>query len=464
MLFFAQLLDLMASISSQYNFVVQEWMRLQHEVRLLRLPPTPQPEPATPDMDIELDMAKTPQPRPMAELDQTKLRSAAVQDPESYLISPLPQFTGRLPDAAVLPDEDEPRDQSKPKGAATKSPRRQDSSLSFQSFVLPPTPQTPSLKDCGAAGHPWTCNCQEFVIFNEGAGKPGSRRPSFTNPLPTPVSETQPQAPPPTPSGVSHSTPMSPGRLRSYTIPTHNSRPPSRAPSPKPRPTSGPRNVYSPSSGHSSLQGKETESLKSRLHDLLQDNAGVSSSLPNMPSSHFPASFARETPQSTQKAELPSRPPSRSGATPLQHRVNPLSPKQSDSERPKVSPPTTTSSMTPPTPPAPSVPSAPAFSRASNAAMVLEKERKEKKEQERERRRLEKEKTRAAEQETLNRSGSISNSSATGSAGVSASYGRSRASPGRESTGPYGSQRHTNTGSSHGSGSIAPSASPSIFT
>lgn len=429
------------------------------------MPPTPHPEPTTPDMDMDLDMAKTPQPRPMAELDQTRLQRAAVRDPESYLISPLPQFTGRLPDAVALPDEDEPRDKLKAKSVATKSPRQEESQLAFQSFALPPTPPTPSPRKCDAAGHPYTCDCEEFAIFNEDVKKPGSRRPSFADPVSTPAIEAHIKVPPPTPSGESYPTPMSPGRARSHTIPTHTSRPPSRAPSPKLRPSGSSRVISSPLSNHSSLQSGGTESLKSRLHDLLQDNAGMSSSLPNMSSSHFPASLTRETPQLTQKAELSSRPPSRSGATPLQHRVNPLlSPKQGDSERVRNSPQVAASSMAPATPSAPPVPPAPVFSRASNAAMAIEKERKEKKEQERERRRLEKEKKRATEQEAPARSNSASNSSdvtASTTSISSTSYGRPHASSGRDSTGPHTSQRHTSTSSSHSSASMIPS---SVYT
>lgn len=432
-------------------------MRLQHEVRLLRMPPTPQPVPPTPDMDMDPDMAKTPQPRPLAELDQSKLKEAAVHDPTTYLISPLPQFTGRLPDPVELAEEDESRDRLKAKSTAPKALRQEESQKVFQSFVIPPTP---SSKECGAAGHPYTCDCEEFAIFNEDNQKRGSRRPSVANPVSTPVIEAKMRAPPPTPSGLSYPTPvMSPGRARSHTIPAHNSRPPScvpsRASSPKPHLSGGMRDVYSPASGHSNLQNRETESLKSRLHDLLQDNTGTSSSLPNMTSSHFPASFTRESPEPAQNVEPSSRPSSCSAATPLQHRVTALmSPKQGESERVRTSPPLTTGYMAPSTPSGPSVPQAPVFSRASNAAMAIEKERKEKKEQERERRRLEKEKK--SEQESLARSGSISS--------TTSSFRKARVSSGRESTMPYAPQRHTSASATLGSASIMTSTSPGIYT
>lgn len=426
-------------------------MRLQQEVRLLRMPPTPHcPELDSPDMDVDPDMAKTPQPRPMAELDQKKLQSAALRDPESYLISPLPQFTGRLPEAVALPDEDEQRERRE----AKKSPRKQGSQLSFQSFVVPPTPST---QDCGASGHPYTCDCVEFAIFNEGAKKSGSPRSSIINVASTPTIEAKMKVPPPTPSSCP--TPMmSPGRARSHTIPSHASRPPSRAPSPKP-PSNDARDVYSPSSNYINIQGRGAESLKSRLHDLLQDNAGVSSSLPNMSSTHFPSSLTRATPQSSQQPDLPSRPPSRSGASSSQHRVNPLlSPRQGTSERSGASPQVPLSYVPPSTPSITPVPPAPVFSRASNAAMAMEKERKEKKELERERRRIEKEKKKAVEQEGIPRPNSVSNTSTAANASVSSSgYARQNGTPGRESTGPYPSQRNTSSSSTHGPSSVMPS-------
>lgn len=407
------------------------------------MPPTPHcPELDSPDMDMDPDMAKTPQPRPMAELDQKKLQSAAVQDPESYLISPLPQFTGRLPEAVALPDEDEQRERRE----AKKSPRKQGSQLSFQSFVVPPTP---SARDCGASGHPYTCDCVEFAIFNEGAKKSGSRRSSITNGASTPVIDAKMKVPPPTPSSVPNPM-MSPGRARSHTIPSHASRPPSRAPSPKPT-SNDARDVYSPSQNNINIQGKGSESLKSRLHDLLQDNAGASSSLPIMSSTHFPSSLTRGTPPSPQQPDLPSRSPSRSGA-PSQHRGNPLlSPRQSTSERIGTSPQVPLSYVSPPTPSITPMPPAPVFSRASNAAMAMEKERKEKKELERERRRIEKEKKKAVEQEALPRPNSVSNTSTVVNASVSSSgYARQNGTPGRESTGPYPSQRNTSSSSTHG--------------
>ncbi|KAJ3573494.1 hypothetical protein NP233_g2394 [Leucocoprinus birnbaumii] len=436
------------AVVDQYNFVVQEWMRLQNEMTRMQLPPTPQPEPPTPDMDMEPDLAKTPQPRFVTELDQTKLKEAVVQDPATFLISPLPQFTGQLPEALPLPEEDDIQDAQHP-----KPPRREEHSTPFQSF------QISSIRPakCNAPGCPYTCNCQEVNLFSNG--KAGAPRPPITSAFSTPVLPTEAKAlQNPTPA----TTVMSPGRNRSYTIPSHSSRPPSRAPSPKPRSTGS---VRSPASSHSSLSN-QPESLKSRLHDLLQDNSGISSSLPNMSSSHFPASMIRETPHQSPRPES-SKASSYSGNTPPQHRVNPvLTPNQGDSEPSRVSPPMVAIHVAPATPSTHSVPTpppAPVISRASNAAMAIEKERKEKKEQERERRRAEKDKQRLLEAESLGRSNSVS--SASGASGISSTstYSRWDIHSGRESSSAHPSQRLTSASSSHKSAPM-PVPSPSIFT
>ncbi|KAF5354265.1 hypothetical protein D9756_007064 [Leucocoprinus leucothites] len=446
------------AVVDQYNFVVQEWMRLQNEFSRMQMPPTPQPELATPDLDMEPDLAKTPQPRFVAELDQTKLKQAVVQDPSSFLISPLPQFTGQLPEALLLPDEDELQDTQRGTVNVTfKASHQEQLSTPFQSFQVPSTPSS----NCDSSGHPWTCNCQEVSLFANG--KVGTPRPPITSTVSTPVLPTKAKSPLQTPNPTSAAL-LSPGRHRSHTIATPTSRPPSRASSPKPRSNGSVRGIYSPASTHSSLSSREPESLKSRLHDLLQDNSGISSSLPNMSSSHFPTSLTRETPHQTPRPEL-SRPSSHSGTTPPQHRVNPvLTPNHGESEQARVSPPMNASYVAPATPTTHSVPSpppAPVISRASNAAMVIEKERKEKKEQERERRRAEKDKQRLAEAESLGRSNSVS--SATSASGVSSiAYSRWDVHSGREST-SHTSQRLTSASGNHRSAPV-PTPSPSIYT
>ncbi|KXN89176.1 hypothetical protein AN958_06103 [Leucoagaricus sp. SymC.cos] len=437
------------TVVDQYNFVLQEWMRLQQEVKLMRMPPTPQPEPATPDMEQDPDLAKTPQPRFVSELDQSKLKDVVTQDPLSLLISPLPQFTGRLPEA-ILPDEDEPQETTTRVKPASKPSRQEQSQIAFQPFEVP---STPSFKKCDAAGHPYTCNCVEFAIFSD-APKSESRRPPLTSTVSTPIMETKLKSPLSTPSVVASTPLMSPGRNRSHTIPSHGSRPPSRAPSPKPRTNGSIGDVQNPTPNHSSHQSRKPESLKSRLHDLLQDNAPMSSSLPNMSSSHFPSSLTQESPRQTSTAKV-SHPSSHPGNTPPQHRVNPvLSPAQGDNVR--VSPPTSPAFIPPSTPSAPTTTPTPVISRASNAAQIIEKER-----EDRERRRREKEKKRLNEQESLGRSNSVS-STTSASRVSSTNYARSHTHSSRDSNGSYApSQRHTT--SSHSSAPI-PVPSPRIYT
>ena len=65
-------------------------------------------------------------------------------------------------------------------------------------------------------------------------------------------------------------------------------------------------------------QNQDGGILRTRLHDLLCDSAGVSSSLPNMFPSHFPASFTNREGSSRRVSPTPSRSdPSNPNTTPL---------------------------------------------------------------------------------------------------------------------------------------------------
>ena len=412
-------------------------MRLQNEIRRMQIPPALQLELATPDLDSEPDLAKTPQPHLVTELGQTKLREAAVQSLSSMLMSPLPQFTGQLPDA-LLPDDDEGREIYCRVKTTTGSAHQDRPYVPFHSEV-----QSTPLLGCNApSGHPLPCNSEEVGFFANGERE--TPRSAMANPVTTPVLSAKVKSPPQT-SGLSDTLP-SPGRSRSQTMPTPTSRPPSCGLSLNPPPCNNARDVYSPASSQSNSRTREPESLTSRLHDLLQDDTGTSTSLPNVSSSHFPSSLTRETPQQDSRSEL-LRLSTDPGNTHPPTRMNSVfSPKQSE-ECAGVSPPIVTSYAVPATPSSThSSAPAPGISRASNAAMAMEKERKEKKEQERERRRTEK---RLAESESLGRSNSILSIASTSGISSTGFYVQS----GQEYT-SHAPQRLTSASTSHKSAPI----------
>jgi len=375
-------------------------MRLQDEITRMQTLSTLQSGPTTPDPDLEPDLVETPQPRFVTELDQTNLKEAAVQHPFSLLISPLPQFTGQLPDALPLPSDDEDREIQCGVDQTTAVSVHQDRSPTPLRSEVPSAPLT----GCSAPnGHPSTCNCEEVSHLTNGIHE--TPRPAITNSVPTPVLPAKGRSSPQT-SSLSD-TPLSPGRSRSQTIPASSS-PSSYGPSLQSY--NNAPDAYNPVSGQSSLRNREPESLKSRLRDLLQDEPNTSTSLPNVSSNYFPSSLTREIPQQDSRQEA-LRVDSDYGNTHPQARMNSVvSPKQGE-EHARVSPPVVTGYAGAATPSAHSTYSsisAPVISRASNAAMAMERERKEKKEQERERRK------RLAESESLGRSNSTVSTSTSG--------------------------------------------------
>jgi len=376
-------------------------MRLQDELTQMRAPSTLQLGPATPDLDTEpdpelnTDLWETSQPHFATELDQTKLKEAVIQHPFSLLISPLPQFTGQLPDALPLPSDDEDREiQSGVDQTMAVSVHQDRSPTPLQSEV-----SSTLLTECNAPNrHLSTSNCEKVgFLANSINEKPRS---AVTNSVPTPVL--------PAKARSSHTaglpdTPLSSGRSRSQTISASLSSPSS---GPSLKSSGNARDVYSPVPGQSSLRNREPELLKSRLRDLLQDEPSTSTSLLNVSSNHFPSSLTKEIPQQDSRQEA-LRVDSDYGNMRPQTRMNSIvSPKQSE-ECTRVSPPAVIGYAAPAAPSVHPTHSAPVISRASNAAMAMERERKEKKEQERERRRTEK---RLAESESLGRSSSTSTS------------------------------------------------------
>lgn len=416
-------------------------MRLQQQIHYF--PSASQPMPPTPpDLDSDSELTKTPQPRPFIHFDQSKLKEAAIQDPDTPWIAPLPQFTGSLPTRALISDDDELHDVLHNQGI-TRVVHEEESDNVFQSFAIPPSPSPPTAKRRGSVDHS-SGVCEDPIMFKDtGLDRASSCR-SAERVLSTPVVEPQMKVPP-------HSTPMmSPGRARSHSIPIQNSDTQSRNSSPKPHRNDDVSTTIGSPSKSISIHSRGSDSLR-RLHDLLEDDDVVtSSSLPNM-SSHLSTPSNREVPH---HADIPSSRISSHPTisnTPSQHRVKSLlSPRQGDVERGKSLPPSDTNYVTPSTPsvslsraqtlhesPVQTQRSSqpPAFSSASDAAKALEKERKEK---QRERRRLEK-----SSQETVDRPVAFSS--------ASSSSTRSHTSTVWESsphTPSYASNRYTTTSTS----------------
>lgn len=378
-------------------------MRLNEEVARLHLPGG--------SHEAQAEFSYTPHPDTFfsPNLDQNKLHGAALKDPNSFLISPLPEFTGRLPtEYFPLPD---PEDESL---AAT--PSKTDD----QEIVFPRDDyDQPS---CNSTDHSVSWQCQTpsppVPLHIDAIESKTPRNLSFIGNSPRWVDFAAPLPPPGTPSGTARTAPRGRDvkdmhRSRSKSIPSRptsqsrpSSRPPTRPVSPVPshksptsssqgRVSTSSRESHTPASAHLSIpQGRDGE-MRNRLHDLLRDS-GASSSLPNMSSTHFPSTFNPESP--------PSRPPSRTGSS-SSH------PAPSQSTHPKALQHSTSDNYshllasspqshgpTPLTTPSPGLQRV-ATSTASSAALAIEKAQKERqraeKEQDRERRRAEKDRVKA---------------------------------------------------------------------
>ena len=356
------------------------------------------------------------------------LKGLSVDDQDSFLISPLPEFTGRLPSSLVsftaLPEVNDELEK-----------KTGDASLNFSL----------SSPSCGATGHPLSCHCVPFPVFPEML-PPSSyedqriasrlRGPSITEP----IINVQPSSPvaaepvpipipdaPRTPSGLSLTAPkgrelLGQGTSRSRSFSSHpsshsrpSSRPPTLPSSPLLRPTSTTVQGQYTSSHDSSTPSTHMdiphgpEQLRTRLHNLLHDpNPNMSSSLPNMPTAHLHSTDPRDvnyrdnTPRpssrSTSARPLPP-PPSNKPVAGHSHTALPSQPVSTDVNLLVSSNSSETTTMTTTSHNPATTPQRPAMvSHASSAALALEKAQRAEKErrraeqkQERERRNSERE-------------------------------------------------------------------------
>ncbi|GLB40952.1 putative ring finger domain containing protein [Lyophyllum shimeji] len=334
-----------------------------------------------------------------------RLSGAALTDSASFLVSPLPQFTGVFPTSAMnafpLPDVE-----------SDSETQREEPRYDMPSRSLP---------DCNARGHPVSCPCVEVPRFPElprsvqqGNRPTASRSRSATMILPHADGPNR-SAPIPIPDPYHDNIPngdndytsrRSSSRTRRH---SNRSRPQSRgqgsneaspqqsSPLHIPRSsarthgrTSGTADEIMPSSSTAPVpttpQPNSYNLKNHRLQDLLQDTpVGTSSSLPNM-HIHSPSSSRRDSYNSREKDRS-------SLSYPTLH--PPMLP-QDREHRPAPSPEPAPSRVNPPAAYDPNAP----LSSASSAAKALERARQEREQAEKaERRGKEKEKERERERE-----------------------------------------------------------------
>lgn len=322
------------------------------------------------------------------------LSRVAISDPNSFLISPLPEFTGRLPSAlesfTALPEFDD---------------NEEELVHSFQEG-------SSKAVQCTANGHPFSCDCVQYPMFPD-TQEPHSRHTTpevtvndympITQDLaePTPPPSSSPIPPAQGGLTISGSKDRSSSRhSRSRSRSSASQRPSARdqrIPSPLLKPMTSSislgRRALSPGASQSTSSlptAGDTDTLRNRLHELLQD-APTSSSLPNTSSSHFPSSLTR------QGATPPEASPQPRPVPPPPQRSIPRQPSPKDVECQPLPHPVSDV-------PVPALPIGPGrFSSASAAAQAManaqkaekERQRAAQKEQEREKRRQEKERDRA---------------------------------------------------------------------
>ncbi|KAF9002569.1 hypothetical protein BDQ17DRAFT_1425888 [Cyathus striatus] len=363
------------------------------------------------------------------------LTGVAEQVPDSYLISPLAQFTGRISafEGTNLPDVSEEDEDAMPP-MATPGPGRLTDGPS-----------------CGALGHPYSCHCEPISMFSPApqeiryttGREPPSRQTSFMGAPPTfssvagsrqyspeadqygtiPETVVQYSTTPEATYDVPYATPRSrefvversrsrsrSNRDRSRPVSrgtgsrSRNSGSPTRAPSPS-RPvsyltqsrTSSARDVNTPpvypTPPNSGREGGDV--MRQRLLDVL-DSPLPASSLPSLSGSHFPSSYRERTPM--QDDPEASRPPSRGTArrTNSENVTQNLTHSSSSSAAPVPTP----------TPTPVAQPSGRSTTASQAAAVIEERQRQER----RERRKAEKERERALQLERERTSGDVQRS------------------------------------------------------
>ncbi|KAJ8503089.1 hypothetical protein ONZ45_g11157 [Pleurotus djamor] len=389
-------------MADRYKYVVGEWGRLNEELKVLRsgsgvadseykqtaMERYPVPEfPQLPSRDVGSDTD--------LELES---KASIIHD---YLISPLPEFTGGLPSSVggftALPDIEEDLHKAVARG-----------SIALQQADLAVCGSESYPANCDSASHSAAAMPQrpvrdEATPIQDAEATPGPVRHSFhapsieqTSTAPVPerirsgLSLSMPKERDPTTSRMSRAQSFSSqrssrsgSRSRPPSMMTTASSPPSTAPITPPS-SSVPRMSIGYSNSQRDHNGQETDHLRSRLHDILQDTNTVSASLPNMSPAYL---MSRHT-EDDKPMEI-SRPPSRS-ASAVAHRPLPQPPRPGQlavslSTNPiPISAPTSRVSEQPQTM---NVRRSDVVSTASSAALALEKAQEERRKAERQRQR-----------------------------------------------------------------------------
>ncbi|KAJ3517099.1 hypothetical protein NLJ89_g713 [Agrocybe chaxingu] len=243
-------------------------------------------------------------------VDAQALKGIAIQDPKSsFLISPLPQFTGALP--SIL-------DGFTPLPELTEDAEEEDEKSDEEDEVSTPD----------SAQHQ-----RSFQAVQETKPSPSAR--SSADTLPPLRSEMSL----PEPSGLSRSAPyLDHRRARSRSNPSpiascshspssSNSTPPMSSPQHLSSYQPSSSRYISGSSSHDArsssprggVQAQDGEVLRTRLYDILRATP-TSTSLPTMPSSHFPASLTNRD-----RGAEPSSPPHRQRSREREGRGSPPS-------------------------------------------------------------------------------------------------------------------------------------------
>ena len=227
----------------------------------------------------------------------TRLRGTASIDPESFVISPLPEFTGvPLPVSALPPSDDTFVEESRAQLSGTSSFYGATRHLANRDIVR--VPRGPRYQEM-----------HHVITPPDQASSTPSPSASFTGPAAEagspPSSMPMPSEHHPKPSSRSRAS-TDARRSGSPSYRRHSpSRPPTEVPNQRPSPSHDQGLVSEASILSASLRTGVSQShgsslVNHRLQGILQDTAAAtSSSLPSM--SHFPSSLTRESHRSREK-------------------------------------------------------------------------------------------------------------------------------------------------------------------
>ncbi|KAF5339824.1 hypothetical protein D9611_009142 [Ephemerocybe angulata] len=159
------------SMINQYNYVAQQWTKLNDEVKRLRMPSN--------------DEAIARSSPPALELDHKKLIGAAVRKQDSILCTPLPEFTSKSLFLQPLPgmeeedeeeeevaeeseedDEEEEEDEDE-ESSEESDPEPSEKLVASHPKYVPQGKSGPAEVACTSSSHPYSCKCTGYSDFDE---------------------------------------------------------------------------------------------------------------------------------------------------------------------------------------------------------------------------------------------------------------------------------------------------------